>query len=103
MSINLDGPFYLTRLIMKGMVERKYGRIVYTSSTAGLVAEHAGSAYNASKHGLLGLMRSASEDGGEFGITSNAVLPGWVRTEMAEMHLKANTMHDRTGYLCQGR
>jgi NAD(P)-dependent dehydrogenase (short-subunit alcohol dehydrogenase family) len=69
---------------MQSMTEHRYGRLVYTSSTAGLVAEHAGSAYNSSKHGLLGLMRSAAEDGGAFGITSNAVLPGWVRTEMAE-------------------
>ena len=82
--INLDGPFHLSRLVMKGMVERKFGRIVFTSSTAGLVAEHAGSAYNSSKHGLLGLMRSVATDGGAYGITSNAVLPGWVRTEMAE-------------------
>ena len=82
--INLDGPFYLSRLVMKSMIERKYGRIVYTSSTAGLVAEPAGSAYNSSKHGLLGLMRSAATDGGAFGITANAVLPGWVRTQMAE-------------------
>ena len=84
MRINLDGPFYLSRLVMKGMVERRYGRIVYTSSTAGLVAEPAGCAYNSSKHGLLGLMRSAAIDGGAYGITANAVLPGWVRTEMAE-------------------
>jgi NAD(P)-dependent dehydrogenase (short-subunit alcohol dehydrogenase family) len=84
MRINLDGPFHLTRKVMQGMVQRRYGRLVYTSSTAGLVAEHAGSAYNSSKHGLLGLMRSAAEDGGAFGITANAVLPGWVRTEMAE-------------------
>jgi NAD(P)-dependent dehydrogenase (short-subunit alcohol dehydrogenase family) len=84
MRINLDGPFYLSRLVLKGMVERRYGRVVYTSSTAGEVAEHAGSAYNSSKHGLIGLMRSVAEDGGEFDITSNAVLPGWVRTEMAE-------------------
>jgi len=82
--INLDGPFYLSRLILKGMVERHYGRVVFTSSTAALKAEHAGSAYNSSKAGLLGLMRSVAEDGGEYGITSNAVLPGWVRTEMAE-------------------
>jgi NAD(P)-dependent dehydrogenase (short-subunit alcohol dehydrogenase family) len=66
------------------MIERRFGRLVYTSSTAGLVAEHAGSAYNSSKHGLLGLMRSVATDAGSFGITSNAVLPGWVRTEMAE-------------------
>lgn len=84
MRVNLDGPFYLSRLVMPEMIERQYGRMVYTSSTAGLVAEHAGSAYNSSKHGLLGLMRSVAQDGGSHGITSNAVLPGWVRTEMAE-------------------
>jgi len=84
MRVNLDGPFHLSRLALPGMVERAFGRIVYTSSTAGLVAEHAGSAYNSSKHGLLGLMRSVALDAGKHGITSNAVLPGWVRTEMAE-------------------
>jgi 3-hydroxybutyrate dehydrogenase len=84
MRINLDGPFHLSRLVLKGMTERGYGRVVYTSSTAGLIAEPAGSAYNSSKHGLLGLMRSVAVDGGAFGVTSNAVLPGWVRTEMAE-------------------
>ena len=84
MRINLDGPFHLSRLALKGMVKRGYGRLVYTSSTAGLVAEPAGVAYNASKHGLIGLMRSVSVDGGAHGITANAVLPGWVRTEMSE-------------------
>lgn len=84
MRINLDGPFHLSKLVLRGMTERGYGRVVYTSSTAGLVAEHAGSAYTSSKHGLLGLMRSVAQDGGPFGVTSNAVLPGWVRTEMAE-------------------
>ena len=82
--VNLDGPYFLTRLIMKDMVKRGYGRLVYTSSTAADVAEHAGSAYNSSKAGLLGLMRSAAQDGGAYGITANAVLPGWVRTEMAD-------------------
>jgi len=86
MRINLDGPFHLSRLIVGRMVEQQYGRCVFTSSTAGLIAEHAGSAYNASKHGLLGLMRSVAVDGGPYNITSNAVLPGWVRTEMAERH-----------------
>ena len=84
MRINLDGPFHLSRLVMPEMIERKFGRIVYTSSTAGLIAEPAGCAYTSSKHGLLGLMRSVAVDGGAHGITSNAVLPGWVRTEMAE-------------------
>jgi NAD(P)-dependent dehydrogenase (short-subunit alcohol dehydrogenase family) len=84
MRVNLDGPFWLSRLVLRGMVRRRYGRVVYTSSTAAEVAEHAGSAYNTSKLGLLGLMRSVAVDAGEFGVTSNAVLPGWVRTEMAE-------------------
>jgi NAD(P)-dependent dehydrogenase (short-subunit alcohol dehydrogenase family) len=84
MRINLDGPFYLSRLVLRGMVKQKYGRVVYTSSTAGQIAEHAGSAYTSSKHGLLGLMRSVARDAGAFDVTSNAVLPGWVRTEMAE-------------------
>ena len=89
MRINLDGPFYLSRLVVRGMVERRYGRVVYTSSTAGQVAEHAGSAYTSSKHGLLGLMRSVARDAGPFDVTSNAVLPGWVRTEMAERSARA--------------
>lgn len=84
MRVNLDGPFHLSKLVLPGMIQRTYGRIVYTSSTAGLIAEPAGSAYTSSKHGLLGLMRSVAVDGGPYGVTSNAVLPGWVRTEMAE-------------------
>jgi NAD(P)-dependent dehydrogenase (short-subunit alcohol dehydrogenase family) len=87
--VNLDGPFHLTRLITAGMVEQGYGRVVYTSSTAGQVAEPEAAAYNSSKHGLLGLMRSVARDGGAHGITANAVLPGWVRTEMAERSASA--------------
>jgi len=89
MSINLDGPFFLTRRVMPSMVDRGYGRLVYTSSTAAVVAEHAGCAYNSSKSGLLGLMQSAAADGGAYGITANAVLPGWVRTAMAERSARA--------------
>lgn len=92
MRVNLDGPFHLSRLIVKSMVERCYGRVVYTSSTAARVAEHAGSAYNCSKLGLIGLMRSVARDAGAFDVTSNAVLPGWVRTEMAERSARAEAM-----------
>lgn len=97
MRINLDGPFHLSRLVMQGMVQRRYGRIVYTSSTAGLLAEPAGSAYTSSKHGLLGLMRSVAEDGGEHGITANAVLPGWVRTAMADRSAQAEANRRNIG------
>ena len=89
MRINLDGPFHLSRRVLPGMVERGYGRLVYTSSTAGRFAERAGSAYSSSKHGLIGLMRSVAQDAGPHGVTANAVLPGWVRTEMAERSARA--------------
>jgi NAD(P)-dependent dehydrogenase (short-subunit alcohol dehydrogenase family) len=71
------------------MVERGYGRCVYTASTAAQQAEPASCAYNASKAGLVGLMRSVAVDGGPHGVTANAVLPGWVRTEMAERSAEA--------------
>jgi NAD(P)-dependent dehydrogenase (short-subunit alcohol dehydrogenase family) len=89
MRVNLDGPFHLSRLVLPGMIDNGYGRVVFTSSTAGEIAEHAGSAYNSSKHGLLGLMRSVAVDGGAHNITANAVLPGWVRTAMAERSAQA--------------
>lgn len=90
MRINLDGPFELARLTVGGMCERGYGRLVFTSSTAGEKAERRGSAYTASKHGLNGLARAIAQDAGPFGVTSNAVLPGWVRTEMAERSARAD-------------
>ena len=89
MRINLDGPFYLSHQVLPGMIKRNYGRLVYTSSTVALTAEHAGSAYNSSKSGLLGLMRSVAQDAGRFGVTANGVLPGWVRTEMADRSARA--------------
>ena len=85
MAVNLHGPFELTRLVASGMRDRRFGRIVMVSSTAGEVGAQAMSAYCASKHGLLGLMRSVAHDLAPFNVTCNAVLPGWVRTEMAEL------------------
>jgi NAD(P)-dependent dehydrogenase (short-subunit alcohol dehydrogenase family) len=84
MAVNLDGPFFLSRAVSAGMKEGGWGRIVMVSSTSGEIGSPRTSAYTASKHGLMGLMRSAAQDLGPFGVTCNAVLPGWVRTEMAE-------------------
>jgi len=95
MRINLDGPFELARLTVGGMCKRGFGRLVFTSSTAGEKAERCGSAYSASKHGLIGLARAIAQDAGPFGVTSNAVLPGWVRTAMAER--SAQTEAERRG------
>jgi len=84
MAVNLDGPFFLCRAASADMKEGGWGRIVMVSSTSGEVGSAKTSAYTASKHGLMGLMRSVAQDLGPHGATCNAVLPGWVRTEMAE-------------------
>jgi NAD(P)-dependent dehydrogenase (short-subunit alcohol dehydrogenase family) len=95
LAVNLDGPFHLTRLAAPDMIERGWGRIVMVSSTAGQAGYAAESAYDSSKHGLVGLMRSVAQDVGQFGITCNAVMPGWVRTAMAERSALAES--DRRG------
>jgi NAD(P)-dependent dehydrogenase (short-subunit alcohol dehydrogenase family) len=84
MAVNLDAPFHLTRLAVPDMVRAGWGRIVMISSTAGQVGAPAMSAYCSSKHGVIGLMRSVAADTIAHGVTCNAVLPGWVRTTMAD-------------------
>jgi NAD(P)-dependent dehydrogenase (short-subunit alcohol dehydrogenase family) len=84
MNLDLDVPFLLTKLAAADMKRSGWGRIVMVSSTAGQVGGPGMAAYCAAKHGLLGLMRATAVDLASHGITCNAVLPGWVRTEMAE-------------------
>ena len=84
MAVNLDSPFLMSKAIAPEIARAKWGRIVYVSSTAGQVGAPSMSAYCASKHGLIGLMRSVACDIGVYGATANAVCPGWVRTDMAE-------------------
>src|SRR5262245_12702016 len=84
MAVNLDAPFELTKAAAQDIRASGWGRVVMISSTAGEVGAPAMSPYCASKHGLIGLMRSVAQDLAPFGATCNAILPGWVRTEMAE-------------------
>jgi NAD(P)-dependent dehydrogenase (short-subunit alcohol dehydrogenase family) len=84
MAVNLDAPFELTRGLVGDMLAAGWGRIVMISSTAGVLGAPSMSPYCASKHGLIGLMRSVAQDVARHSITCNAILPGWVRTEMAE-------------------
>jgi len=82
MAINLQGPFLLSQVLGKQMLERKSGNIVNVASVAGLGGVIHRSAYNASKHGLIGLTRTLAAEWGGRGVRVNAVCPGWIKTEM---------------------
>jgi len=82
MAINLQGPFLLSRALGKQMLERRCGNIVNVASVAGLGGVIHRSAYNASKHGLIGLTRTLAAEWGGRGVRVNAVCPGWIKTEM---------------------
>lgn len=82
MNINLLGPFLLCRDLGRQMLERRRGSIVNVASIAGLAGVIHRSAYNASKHGLVGLTRTLAAEWGGRGVRVNAVCPGWIKTEM---------------------
>ena len=81
-DVNLLGPFLLCREIGKIMLEQRLGSIVNVASIAGLLAIADRAAYNASKHGLIGLTRTLAAEWGGRGVRCNAVCPGWVKTPM---------------------
>ena len=81
-GVNLTGPFLTCREFGKEMLRRRQGSIVNISSVAGLLGIADRAAYNASKHGLVGLTRTLAAEWGGRGVRVNAVCPGWVKTEM---------------------
>jgi 3-hydroxybutyrate dehydrogenase len=81
-EINLSGAFYFMRAALPRMVERGWGRVINIASIAGKTGAPYIAAYSASKHGLLGLTRSAALEVAEKGVTVNAICPGYVETEM---------------------
>jgi NAD(P)-dependent dehydrogenase (short-subunit alcohol dehydrogenase family) len=82
MAINLFAPFLLCRYLGAQMLSRGSGSIVNVASIAGLAAVSHRSAYNASKHGLVGLTKTLAAEWGGRGVRVNAVCPGWIKTEM---------------------
>lgn len=68
----------------RDMIERRFGRIVVVSSSAGEFGVASMPAYCASRNGLLGLMRAVAQDAGSYNVTCNALLPGWTKTQMAD-------------------
>ncbi|NYF49696.1 SDR family NAD(P)-dependent oxidoreductase [Tunturiibacter gelidoferens] len=82
LEVNLLAPFLLAKAFGAMMLEQRSGSIVNVASIAGLVGIGDRSAYNASKHGLIGLTRTLAAEWGGRGVRCNAVCPGWVKTEM---------------------
>jgi NAD(P)-dependent dehydrogenase (short-subunit alcohol dehydrogenase family) len=82
LEVNLVAPFLLARTFGKMMLQRRSGSIVNVASIAGLAGIADRAAYNSSKHGLIGLTRTLASEWGGRGVRSNAVCPGWVKTEM---------------------
>ncbi|MFI4889814.1 MAG: SDR family NAD(P)-dependent oxidoreductase [Steroidobacterales bacterium] len=82
LDINLSGPFLLCKYLGSQMLARGRGSIVNVASVAGLAGIAHRSAYNASKHGLIGLTRTLAAEWGGRGVRVNAVCPGWIKTAM---------------------
>jgi NAD(P)-dependent dehydrogenase (short-subunit alcohol dehydrogenase family) len=81
-EVNLVAPFLLAKAFGARMLEARSGSIINVASVAGLVGIADRAAYNASKHGLIGLTRTLAAEWGGRGVRVNAVCPGWVKTEM---------------------
>ncbi len=87
MNINCSAAFVATRAVIEQMIQRKSGRVLFISSISGKNAEPYGAAYSSSKFAMLGLMQSLALEVAPYGITSNAICPGWVDTEMAHRQI----------------
>jgi 3-hydroxybutyrate dehydrogenase len=85
--IMVEAPFLLVRAALPGMYARGWGRVVNISSVHGLVASPFKSAYVSAKHALEGLSKVTALEGGEHGVTSVCVSPGYVRTPLIEKQI----------------
>jgi len=95
-GLMLTAPFLLTRYAWPAMKQQRWGRVVNIASIHALVASPFKSGYISAKHGLIGLTRAAALEGGELGITVNAICPAYVRTPLIDSQIadqaKANRL-----------
>lgn len=95
MRVNALGPLLCIQQVLPAMMEHGFGRIVTVASMAGHQGAAYIAAYAASKHAVIGLMRSLSAEVAGTGITANSVCPGYVRTPMTEQSIR--TIREKTG------
>jgi 3-hydroxybutyrate dehydrogenase len=88
-AINLNSAFHTTKAVIAGMKSRGWGRIINLASAHSLVASPYKSAYVAAKHGIVGLTKTVALEVAEFGVTVNAVSPGYVLTPLVEAQIPA--------------
>ncbi len=86
-AINMVSAFHTTKAVIGGMKERGFGRIINIASAHGLVASPFKSAYVAAKHGVVGMTKTVALEGAEFGVTANAICPGYVKTPLVEKQI----------------
>jgi len=86
--VNLTVPYLFSKKALPSMIARKYGRIIMTASVNSKIGLLHGAAYAASKHGLLGLVRTLAIETAKEGITVNAICPGPVRTRMNNLRVE---------------
>jgi 3-oxoacyl-[acyl-carrier protein] reductase len=81
---NLDGFFYVTRLVLQGMLTKKYGRIINIVSLSGIKGLPGQTNYSAAKAGVIGATKTLAQEVGRHGITVNAIAPGFIKTDMID-------------------
>ena len=86
-AINLSATFHLTKAVFKGMKDRGFGRIINVASAHALVASPFKSAYVTAKHGVMGFTKTVALEGAEYGVTCNAICPGYVKTPLVEKQI----------------
>jgi len=83
-NTNLTGTFRVTKLVAKGMLKQKWGRIIHLSSISGMMGNPGQANYSASKSGIDGFTRSLAKELGSRNITVNSVAPGFIATDMTD-------------------
>jgi len=99
---NLTGSYALTKEVLRGMMKRRWGRIINVSSVVGLMGNAGQANYAAAKAGLIGLTKSLARELGSRSITVNAVAPGYVETAMTA-NLPEASRADLTGSIALKR